>query len=139
MWAFLTGPLAGPICGSALVLSLIGGAVVWAEGSWKVASLERDKAKLEASIADPETGFVARNAQCETNVAQLSGALTRSNQSIADWQARAAAADARAAKAIDAARASTRAASEQATRILALQPIGDVCKAALDLVRSPNP
>jgi len=139
MWAFITGPLAGPIFGSALVLSLIGGAVVWAEGSWKIASLEHDKAKLEASISDPKTGFAVRNAQCETNIAQLSGALTRSNQSIGDWQARAAAATARAAKAIDAARASTRAASDQATRILALQPSGDVCKAALDLVRNAKP
>ncbi len=66
IWKWLA-PLLAPVLGIALV-----GALIWvALDAWKIAELTADRDQLKAAIYDPSTGFVARNAQCETNVAGL--------------------------------------------------------------------
>lgn len=135
---FFTSKIAGPIFAGLFVVTLIGWGVTAAITSAKVSGLEGDKAKLETSINDPKTGFIAQLSQCRTNVATFGAAVDRQTASLNDLKAQAEAAESRWRMALQLAQKGTTAAQVAAARILALKPTKPVCDSALDLVRSPQ-
>lgn len=134
---FFVSKIAGPIFGGVALVLLLTLITVKAVDSSKISTLETANEKLSNSIMDPKTGYVARNVQCEANVATLGAAVTMQSETIlglgkatADAQARAKDAMAQAQKGLDAAQSA-------AGKILAMKPSGDLCAAALDLARQP--
>lgn len=134
---FFISKIAGPIFGGVAAVLLVALIIVKVTDSAKISNLEAANEKLSVSIMDPKTGYIARNIQCETNVATLGAAVTRQSETIlglgkatADAQAKAKAALEQAQKGLDAANAA-------AKTILELKPSGDLCAAALTLARQP--
>ena len=139
MLGFLTSGIAGPLFGIGMLASVLLGGVEYLVQSAKIANLQSDNAKLSTSIDDPKTGYIARGAQCESNVATLKTSIALTSQSLKNLAAQEAALEAAAAKATASAQAGAKAADAAAQHILSLQPGGDVCKAALALIRNPAP
>lgn len=134
---FFTSKIAGPIFGGIAAVLLLALITVKITDGAKIGTLETANEKLSVSIMDPKTGYIARNVQCETNVATLGTAITHQSETIialgkatADAQAKTKAAMEQAQKGLDAAQAA-------AAKIIALKPTGDICAAALDLARQP--
>jgi hypothetical protein len=134
---FITGKVAGPIFAVLSVILLIAVIAVAVVDGWKISTLETNSAALTSSINDPKTGYVVRNAQCQTNVATLSIAVSTQSATILALGQATAAAQARTAAAMAKAQVGLDAAQVAAAKILALKPTGDLCAAALDLARQP--
>lgn len=79
---WIVGPIAGPVFGIAALMLGIGWVTTSIVDRADLAHVTADRDKLKASIDDPATGFVARNAQCETNVVQLQAAIVRTAADI---------------------------------------------------------
>lgn len=75
--AWITGPIAGYVLGGALALALVGVAVTVGVYHYKLADMTEQRDGYRDRIENPSTGYVARNAQCETNVASLRAGLSR--------------------------------------------------------------
>lgn len=74
---FIVGPIAGYVFGAALAVLAITFAVTVGVYHWKLDAMTEDRDALKERIDNPATGYVVRNAQCGTNVAQLKSGLSR--------------------------------------------------------------
>lgn len=132
---FLTSKLAGPIFGAAaLALTLV---LIVQTGRLSDARADRDR--YRDRIENEETGYVVRLNTCRGNVAGLDASLKAQNEAVAGLVEAGRLATEAAARAVEQARAASAAATRGAAALLARQPVGDECAAALNLLREPSP
>jgi hypothetical protein len=79
---WIIGPIAGPVFGVAVILLSIGWATTTLVSRHELATVTADRDRLQDAIYNPSTGYLARNTQCETNVAQLQAAIVRTAADI---------------------------------------------------------
>ena len=98
--------------------------------------MEGDRAKLDAAINNPQTGYVVRLAQCRANVTDLEQSIEQQNARISAVEAGSAQRIATAETAVQRAREATRAANTRVTAILSAAPKGaTVCERVEDVDR----
>lgn len=127
---FLTSKLAGPIASAAAVVLL----VLLVSARCTVANLEDDLRDERAAHAMT----TANLSICHGNVTSLEGVLETQNAAVAALEAERDDAKARAEDAARRAAVANARANRSAGEVLALRPVGEVCAAALDLIREPS-
>lgn len=142
--SWLTGKVAGPVFGIALIATSIAFAVTVGVYHFELASETARADKLEAAINAPSTGWVARNAQCETNVATLSVALDRVRGEVAELAKATAEGDAKTAVAIAGAASQIGRVRVSTEKLLATPPsapIGsiDACRSGARILKTGAP
>jgi hypothetical protein len=139
IWLFLKSPLGAGLLLAALFVTLIGGTVDGLVLRWEKSALQSQVDGLQDQINNPKTGWRAQLTTCQGNEASLNGALGKVSDSFTAWRQ----ADAVRQAQIDAALAGlgkdAATARTAADKILALQPKGDICQAALGLLRASDP
>jgi ABC-type transport system involved in cytochrome bd biosynthesis fused ATPase/permease subunit len=125
---------------AALYAAIVGlGAMLvmcWFTGS----NLRRDLAHTTADLKSTRVelvGTVRDLTTCQNNTRSLNASLEAQNAAVASLEQAGREASKRAQAALAKARKASDAASVEAARILNLQPQGDVCASALQLMRQP--
>ena len=138
---FLVGPIAGPLFGGVALFLLAAVGTEYAVLSWKIASLEADKAKLQDSIGNAKTGYLATIAQCEVNAGTYSKSLDRLAGEVKTLANDTAARDKANAARMSALNGATQAVRLRADQILALpKPApANACAAATAVLRGETP
>lgn len=125
----LTSRITGPIAIAAAAILL----VLLVSARCTVSGLEDDL--RDERVAHART--TADLAQCRENTATLEGSLRTQNAAVAAMEAEAMEAAARATEAARLAAIANARANTNAAQVLALRPVGEVCNAALNLIRGP--
>lgn len=122
---------AGAVAGGVAAVALGGALIV---KSFEMASVDKQRATLQMAIDDPKTGYVARIAQSETNVAGLQVAVASRDKAITDLSAADAARLAAMTKAVAAAQALSFGDARKLAIYSATPPAGaDQCAQVLDI------
>lgn len=127
--SLLTSRLAGPIAAGAAALLL----VLLISSRCTVADLADDLRDERAAHIVTKTDL----GTCRGNTARLQTSLEAQSAAVAALEAAGRDATARAEKAVADARVASTQARRSANALLALQPVGDECQAALILLRTP--
>lgn len=141
---WIVGPIAGPVFGIAAVLLAVGWLTNALVDRAELASVRTERDHLKAEIYDPSTGYLARNTQCETNVAGLTVGLDHVRadvQKLAD-DTKASDANLRAAMARQGAIAgATKAAADKLLALPAPAAVGtlEACTAAARVLKTGAP
>lgn len=118
--AFVGGPIAGYVFGAALAALALTFAVTVGVYHYKLADMTEQRDGYRERIENPTTGYVAKNAQCGTNVAQLTKGLDRISKEVEDLAKATKDGDARTAAIVADAVARSRGVKTSTDKLLAL-------------------
>lgn len=79
---WIVGPIAGPAFGILALVLGIGWATTTLVARSELSTVTADRDRLKDQIDNPSTGYLARTAQCETNVAGLQVGLDATRRDI---------------------------------------------------------
>ncbi len=117
---FVTGPIAGYVFGAALAALALTFAVTVGVYHYKLADMTEQRDGYRERIENPTTGYVARNAQCGTNVEQLKSGIARISKDVEDLATATKEGDARTREAIAAAVRNSQGVKSSTDKLLAM-------------------
>lgn len=137
---FVTGPLAGYVFGGALAVFAIVFAVTVGVYHWKLGAMTTERDGYRERIENPTTGYVARMAQCGTNVATLQTGLSRLTIEVKALADETRNRDKKISEALEKAGAQAAGARRSADKLLALPapaPVGsaEACRAGAAILK----
>ncbi len=141
---WLVGPIAGPVFGAALAVTLVAFGVTWTVQHWEAARLTTELATVKDSIDNPSNGWVHRFDQCQTNYGNTEAALKRQSADIAALATKTDASQKALAASMATATAQVRGVRTTTDKLLATPPsapIGstDACKAGARILKGTVP
>lgn len=144
MIGWLTGKIAGPVFGIALLATCIAFAVTVGVYHFELANETARADKLDSEINAPSTGWVARNTQCLTNYGNVSASLKRTSDDIEQLAKDTANGNAKTAAAMAGAVAQIRNVKGSTDKLVASPPsapVGtiDACRAGAHILKTGAP